>query len=82
MQGNDSLSKIQRRPLKEPTAHLAAAHRCPFLWSTAKCSERLLEGIAEAYEVLREEMAVLVMSPDTPNIYQQRRVIKSAISIG
>ena len=62
--------------------HLAAAHRCPFLWSTATCSERLLEEIAEAYEVPREEMAVLVMSPDTPNVYQQRRIIKSALSIG
>ena len=62
--------------------HLSTAHNCPFLWSTATCSDAMLKRIGDAFGVPREEMAVLVISCDTPNIYQQRRITKKALSIG
>jgi hypothetical protein len=42
----------------------------------------MLERISESFGVPRQEMAVLTISSDKPNIYQQMRVTKKALSIG
>ena len=62
--------------------HLSAAHNCCFLWSSATCNDAMLERICEAFTIQREEVAVLQMNIDRPNIYQQMRPTKKAFSIG
>jgi superfamily II DNA helicase RecQ len=62
--------------------HLRAAHSCTFLWSSATCGEEMLNRICEVFSVPREEVAVLCMSSDRPNIFMQRRITKKALSLG
>ena len=71
------------RPFHADTwRHLSTAHNCPFLWSSATCGEGMLGRLCEAFGVPREEVAVLTMSVDRPNIYLQRRVTSHALSLG
>ena len=71
------------RPFHPETwLHLTIAHNCPFLWSSATCNEGMLVRLCKAFSVPREDMAVLSMSPNRPNIYIQRRVTKRALSLG
>ena len=42
----------------------------------------MLDRVCQAFSIPRLEVAVLLMSPDRPNIYQQRRTTKKALSIG
>ena len=62
--------------------YLAAAHACPLLLSSATVSEASLGRICENVSVAREELAVLYMSPDRLNIFQQVRQIRRTLSIG
>ena len=62
--------------------HLSTAHSCPFLWSSATCGEAMLMRLCTAFGVLREDVAVLSMSVDRPNIYIQRRVTQRALCLG
>ena len=66
----------------ETWLHLSTAHGCAFLWSSATCSEGMLGRLCQAFSIGREEVAVLSMSTDRPNIYLQRRVTKKALSLG
>ena len=41
----------------------------------------MLGRLCQAFSIGREEVAVLSMSTDRPNIYLQRRVTKKALSL-
>jgi superfamily II DNA helicase RecQ len=62
--------------------YLTAAHQCPMLLSSGTVSEASLSRICENICVQREDVVVLQMSADRPNIYQQLRVCDKSLSIG
>ena len=42
----------------------------------------MLGRLCQAFSVQREEVAVLMMSANRPNIYMQRRVTRTALTLG
>ena len=91
MVGNQVLFKVADyitgwtnfRPLnKEMLEYLAVAHGCPTLLSSATVNNTSLVRICETVCVPREEVAVLLMDADRPNIYLQLRETVRCLSIG
>ena len=62
--------------------HLTTAHNCPILWSSATCSEDILRRLCQAFSVPREEVYILQMSTDRPNIFIKKIVTKKALWLG
>ena len=72
----------QFRPYTEETwAYLRARFKCPFLLLSATMDEGSLCRIAENLDLPREKIVVLHTSCDRPNIFQQRRLLKSDIGV-
>ena len=74
---------VDFRPFHTETwTHFAIAHKCIFLWSSATCNDCTATRICGAFDILRENLFVLQMDGDRPNIFHQRRIASRTLSIG